>query len=300
MKTTMRNLGMRCFGQPTPIRTGPASLRTRASSRSGFTLIELLVVIAIIAILTVLLLPASSRKNEAARMTQCLNNVRQIGTVFQLYRNDNDSRYPNVEDLNWRSFLLGGGDPAPMARELWRLPWATNRVLWPYTHSRELWRCPSDRGGPFSPSGPPRYKSIYDWVGSSYKYNEQPWHPYTLLPLNGTLSGQKESWISSPARYITLHEPSAVPHWEELDFQSCTVYNSSRTISGAPLGIRLVLRVLAFCSWSMHRRRPSEDAGLFYFPGALCGRPCQQGRFHPGNQIAASFPIGTDAGLVFL
>ena len=214
MKTTMRNLGMRCFGQPTPIRTGPASLRTRASSRSGFTLIELLVVIAIIAILTVLLLPASSRKNEAARMTQCLNNVRQIGTVFQLYRNDNDSRYPNVEDLNWRSFLLGGGDPAPMARELWRLPWATNRVLWPYTHSRELWRCPSDRGGPFSPSGPPRYKSIYDWVGSSYKYNEQPWHPYTLLPLNGTLSGQKESWISSPARYITLHEPSAVPHWE--------------------------------------------------------------------------------------
>jgi prepilin-type N-terminal cleavage/methylation domain-containing protein/prepilin-type processing-associated H-X9-DG protein len=71
----------------------------RCSRHRGFTLIELLVVIAIIAVLIALLLPAVQQAREAARRTQCKNNLRQLGIAMHNYHDAHNCMPPG--------FILG-------------------------------------------------------------------------------------------------------------------------------------------------------------------------------------------------
>ncbi len=96
-------------------------MKFQKQRQRGFTLIELLVVIAIIAILIALLLPAVQQAREAARRTQCKNNLKQIGLSLHNYHDVYNS-FPNGTvstsagnwGISWWARVLPYVDQAPL------------------------------------------------------------------------------------------------------------------------------------------------------------------------------------------
>ena len=134
---------------------------------SGFTLIELLVVIAIIAVLIALLLPAVQQAREAARRTQCRNNLKQLGLALHNYH-DNYGRFPKCaywysaasytngiaqnpqpRNYSWISMILPFIDQGPFYNSINFNAPAFNQLingqkLQSYTFP--AFKCPSDPG----------------------------------------------------------------------------------------------------------------------------------------------------------
>lgn len=141
---------------------------TRKSGR-GFTLIELLVVIAIIGVLIALLLPAVQAAREAARRSQCVNNLKQLGIALHNYHDTIGAlplgrTIPQQFSFSVQARLLPYMEQTTLQNALnFDLGWSFPDNLTAYSATISSFVCPSD---------PRTVPGNLKWGPTSYRANE--------------------------------------------------------------------------------------------------------------------------------
>ncbi|WP_166828189.1 DUF1559 domain-containing protein [Thalassoroseus pseudoceratinae] len=211
-------------------------------TRHGFTLIELLVVIAIIAILIALLLPAVQQAREAARRTQCKNNLKQMGLALHNYHDTFGKLPPGITTSNqlaWSSKILPQIEQTNLFEAIkesgafdqpWEdVPEMVTTGTTPFAKTIiPAFICPSDPGNELNQdlggggSGSQTFgKSNYVGVFTAY---HNPTDPTATNGSGGT------------DRYATFYDNSAVRFRDFTDGLSNTVIVAERGTGGNPAG----------------------------------------------------------------
>ena len=156
--------------------------------RQGFTLIELLVVIAIIAVLIALLLPAVQQAREAARRSQCKNNLKQLGLALHNYAESHGvfppGGFSTGNELGFQAMILPFIEQAPLYNKFnfkqhgyaAFIPMALNKI--------PGYLCPS-QGIETSPT---------ESYGGNYAFTT---HYYGVMGPLGTIGGSTASYRSN-------------------------------------------------------------------------------------------------------
>lgn len=201
------------------------------NARRGFTLIELLVVIAIIAILSAILFPVFAQAREKARQTACLSNLKQLGTAWMMYTQDNDECTPPLRisgALPHRSVGCAGSE--------------TDCAYWydpvnAYKKNFQLMLCPSNEERGYVPSATDKARFSSDpevraflgsienlrstYAGNSFAFND---------PVVGGSNGRTFASIPAPAELIVCVEVvGSTPDIKSNIQYSCGIHSKGGT-----------------------------------------------------------------------
>ncbi len=254
---------------------------------SGFTLVELLVVISIIAILIALLLPALAAARQAADVTLCASNERQIVLGIQYYAQDYQDMVPfnGADGGAWFDSL--GGAPlmqnyAPIRYHMTSYLPGLDTGYYGYNHpSSAVWLCPLFQNAFQGQNMTNFYHPVSQYVGQGAKY----------LPCNYSLNANLYAYMNGSNQYVSpLPLPYGSPKGggpavilnqipgDEMLLSDCSLYsnvagfqydysltevNASYTVAGWG----------AFCPWQvatlLMESRQGEPFSQTAMPGSI-------------------------------
>jgi prepilin-type N-terminal cleavage/methylation domain-containing protein/prepilin-type processing-associated H-X9-DG protein len=212
--------------------------------RRGFTLVELLVVIAIIGILVALLLPAVQAAREAARRTQCIDNLKNLGLAVLNYNNAHKSLPPGkVVEANNREFSGWAIEILPYLEESalhdrYNFKQPNNHASNTFVGQTPLpiMNCPSDENaGRLATPGDPSQadnRGNHDWATSSYRAvggrgywggnNEKLWDSWKMEKPDSSLAALRMS-DRGPLHLVIKHGLQPVRDRHIVDGHSKTL-----------------------------------------------------------------------------